>query len=75
MNYIQGIKDECFNIFIFYKYLIIGFIEGFIILKSALLTFYFNNEEGYNLNNLYSFGNVVFSGIIITLIQNLFSER
>lgn len=64
-NYIQGNKDECFNIFIFYKYLIIGFIEGFIILKSALIIFYFNSKDGYNLNNLYSFGNVVFSGIII----------
>ena len=64
-NYIQGIKDECFNIFIFYRYIIIGFVEGFILLYTSFITYHFNNSEGYNLNNLYSFGNVVFSGIII----------
>ena len=63
--YIQGIENECFNFFIFYRYLTFGFIEGFFLLFTAFITFYFNNEEGYNLNNLYSIGNVVFSGIII----------
>ena len=63
--YIQGIRNECFNLFMFYRYLIMGFIEGFILLFSGFVTFYFNNKEGYNINNLYSIGNVVFSGIII----------
>ena len=63
--YIQGIENECFNFFIFYRCLTFGFIEGFFLLFTTFITFYFNNEEGYNLNNLYSIGNVVFSGIII----------
>ena len=67
--YVQGMKDECFNIFIFYKYLILGFIEGFILFFSAFITFYFNNNEGYNLNNLHSVGNTILSGVII--IANL----
>ena len=73
-NYIQGIKDECFNIFIFYKQLIIGFIEGFIILFTAFITFYYNNKEGYTLNNLYSLGNVIFSGIIIIVNLKVLSN-
>ena len=63
--YIQGIKNKCFNLLIFNRYLIMGFIEGFILLFSSFVIFYFSNKEGYNINNLYSFGNVVFSGIII----------
>ena len=74
--YIQGIRNECFNFFMFYRYLIIGFIEGFILLFSGFVTFYFNNKEGYNINNLYSIGNVVFSGIIIIVnLKVLFNSK
>ena len=74
--YIKGIKNEYFNLFVFYKNLISGFIEGFILLFSSFITFYFNNEEGYNLNNLYSLGNVIFSGIIIIVnLKVLFNSK
>ena len=74
--YIQGMKNENFNILFFYKFLIIGFIEGFILSFSAFITFYFNNKEGYNLNNLYSIGNVIFSGIIIIVnLKVLFNSK
>ena len=74
--YIQGIKDECFNIFIFYKYLILGFIEGFILFASAFSIFYFNNYEGYNLNDLYSIGNTILSGVIIIVnLKVLFNAK
>ena len=74
--YIQGMKNENFNILFFYKFLIIGFIEGFILSLSAFITFYFNNKEGYNLNNLYSIGNVIFSGIIIIVnLKVLFNSK
>ena len=74
--YLQGIKDECFNIFIFYKYLILGFVEGFILFISAFITFYFNNQEGYNLNNLYSIGNTILGGVIIIVnLKVLFNAK
>ena len=74
--YIQGIRNECFNLFMFYRYLIMGFIEGFILLFSGFVTFYFNNKEGYNINNLYSIGNVAFSGIIIIVnLKVLFNSK
>jgi phospholipid-transporting ATPase len=74
--YIQGMKNENFNILFFYKFLIIGFAEGFILSLSAFITFYFNNKEGYNLNNLYSIGNVIFSGIIIIVnLKVLFNSK
>ena len=74
--YIQGMKNENFNILFFYKFLIIGFVEGFILSLSAFITFYFNNKEGYNLNNLYSIGNVIFSGIIIIVnLKVLFNSK
>ena len=74
--YIQGMKNENFNILFFYKFLIIGFVEGFILSLSTFITFYFNNKEGYNLNNLYSIGNVIFSGIIIIVnLKVLFNSK
>ena len=74
--YLQGIKDECFNIFIFYKYLILGFVEGFILFISAFITFYFNNQDGYNLNNLYSIGNTILGGVIIIVnLKVLFNAK
>ena len=74
--YTQGIKDECFNKIIFFKYLILGFIEGFFLLISSFITFNFNNEEGYNINNLYTFGNIIFSGIIIIVnLKVLFNSK
>ena len=65
--YIQGMNNECFNMFIFIKYILFGFIEGFLLMISSFIVFYFNNEEGFTLNNLYSFGTAIFSGIIITV--------
>ena len=65
--YIQGMKNQCFNIFIFIKYIIIGFFEGILLMISSFIFFYYNDDKGYNLNNLYSFGTVIFSGIIITV--------
>ena len=65
--YIQGMNNECFNIFIFIKYIFIGFFEGLILMFSSFNVFYFNNKEGFTLNNLYSFGTIIFSGIIITV--------
>ena len=65
--YIQGMKNQCFNIFIFIKYIIFGFIEGLLLVISSFIFFYNYNDKGYNLNNLYSFGTVIFSGIIITV--------
>ena len=58
--YIQGIKNNCFNTFTFIKHFFFAFLEGFL-----FIFFYNNNYIGYNLNNLYSFGTAIFSGIII----------
>ena len=65
--YIQGMNNECFNIFIVIKYIIFGFVEGLLLMLSSFIFFYFNNESGYNLDNLYSYGTVIFSGIIISV--------
>ena len=65
--YIQGMKNQCFNIFIFIKYIIFGFFEGILLMISSFIFFYYNDDKGYNLNNLYSFGTIIFSGIIITV--------
>ena len=63
--YIQGMNNECFNIFIVIKYIVFGFIEGLLLMIASFIIFYFNNDEGFNINNLYSNGTVIFSGIII----------
>ena len=65
--YIQGMNDECFNIFIFIRHILYGFLEGLLLMVSSFIIFYYNNDEGYSLNNLYSFGTVILSGIIITV--------
>ena len=63
--YIQGMNNNCFNIFIFIKHLLLGFLDGFLLMISSFIVFCFNSDKGYNLNNLYSFGTAIFSGIII----------
>ena len=69
--YSQGMNNECFNIFIVIKYIFFGFIEGLLLMISSFVVLSFNNEEGYNLNNLYSNGTVIFSGIIIIVNLNV----
>ena len=63
--YIQGMNDECFNILIFIRYMFFGFLDGLLLMISSFIVFYFNNNNGYLLNHLYSFGTAIFSGIII----------
>jgi magnesium-transporting ATPase (P-type) len=63
--YIQGMNDECFNILIFIRYMFFGFLDGLLLMISSFIVFYFNNNDGYLLNHLYSFGTAIFSGIII----------
>ena len=63
--YIQGMNDECFNILIFIRHMFFGFLDGLLLMVSSFIVFYFNNNNGYLLNHLYSFGTAIFSGIII----------
>jgi magnesium-transporting ATPase (P-type) len=63
--YIQGMNDECFNILIFIRHMFFGFLDGVLLMICSFIVFHFNNNNGYLLNHLYSFGTAIFSGIII----------
>ena len=63
--YVQGMNNECFNIYIVIKFIVLGFIDGLLLMISSFIVFYFNDDKGNILNNLYSFGTAIFSGIII----------
>ena len=64
--YIQGICNKCFNNRIFWKNMILGYIEGLIIILFCCFLYEYN-IEGYTDNDIISVGEVVFSGVVIAI--------
>jgi magnesium-transporting ATPase (P-type) len=64
--YIQGICNKCFNNKIFWKNMILGYIEGLIITLFCCFLYEYN-IEGYTDNDIISIGEIVFSGVVIAI--------
>ena len=64
--YLAGIIHKYFNFKLFWKEMIIGFIEGLAITLNACLLYEYN-DEGYTDNDLISLGVVIFSGVVIAV--------
>ena len=66
--YIQGIYKKLFNIIQFLKFIILGFIEGFIIFIISNYWFNMGNRDGTT-NDFYSISSVIYAAVVI--IANL----
>ena len=64
--YLAGINQIYFNTKLFWKEMLMGFIEGLVITINAWVLYNYNNE-GYIDNDIISLGVVVFSGVVIDI--------
>ena len=64
--YIQGLNNKCFNNKIFWKNILLGFIEGLMITINCGI-FYDINNEGYIDDDVKSIGIIVLSGVVISI--------
>ena len=64
--YIYGLKNKYFNNKIFWKNILIGFIEGLMITLNCCFL-YKNDDNGYIDNDMVSIGIIVFSGVVVAV--------
>ena len=69
--YKQGLNNKYFNNKIFWKNILLGFIEGLIITFNCWLL-YDENKEGYSDNDINCLGLIVFSGVVISVNTKVF---
>ena len=64
--YLSGINRSYFNIKLFWKEMLMGFVEGLVLTVNGWML-YNNSNEGYIDNDVASLGLVIFSGVVIDI--------
>jgi magnesium-transporting ATPase (P-type) len=64
--YLSGLESKYFNNKIFWKNILLGFIEGLMITINSCF-FYEMNNKGYNDDDVVSLGIIVFSGVVVAI--------
>jgi phospholipid-transporting ATPase len=74
-HYLQGIIGKLFHAKRFWKWVLMGFFQGLIIVIFHVFSFTTNNSNGYS-QNLWSFGSMFYSSVVLIVnLRLLFSTN